>query len=217
MTGVSNGIKGFKLLKSSPVVTELISLIETRLPLFTSSNSFNEILVTKKNETSHSTAFILFMMKDQDKFTFMNETGQKGSFTIDIGIYERATDELIFTIEAKVLPTPKGTKANPRSESEYVYSEPGHRGAGIERFKAGYHGLNNRMEPLPVNGMIAYIKENDFASWLTIVNGWIKKITWDTSEELQQTYINDTAKFISQHLRTDGTALELHHFWVEVN
>ncbi|MEH3113196.1 hypothetical protein [Pedobacter terrae] len=216
MTGATQGIKGFKVLQPSPAVDDLVSLVETRLPLFTSSNSFEKILVTKKNETQHSTAFILFMMKDQDKFTFMNETGQKGSFTIDIGVYERATDELIFTIEAKVLPTPKGTKANPRSESEYVFSQPGHRGAGLERFKAGNHGLNNAMEPLPINGMIAYVKDSDFSSWLITINGWIKRVAWDASEELQQSYINDTAKFISEHLRADGTQLTIHHFWVKV-
>lgn len=212
----ATGIKSFKWLEPAPVVGDLITLIEDRLPLFTSSNSFNNILVTKNNETRHSTAFILFMMKDQDKFTFMNEAGQKGSYTVDIGVYERASDELIFTIEAKILPTPKGTKSNPRSNSEYVYSDPGHRGAGIQRFKMGQHGSNNRDELLPVNGMIAYVKENDFTSWHSTVNGWIRAIKWNASEELQQSYIDATAKFISQHLRADGSELVLHHFWVKV-
>lgn len=217
MSTVERGIKGFKVLEPSPIVGDLISLIEDRLPLFTSSNSFNKILVTSKNETRHSTAFILFMMKDQDKYTFMNETGQKGTYTIDIGVYEKATDELIFTIEAKVLPTPPGTKANPRSQSEYVYADAGHRGAGIQRFKMGNHGVNDVMQPLPINGMIAYIKENDYAGWHTEVNNWIKGAKWDASEELQEGYINTTAKFISQHLRSDGSELTLHHFWVKVS
>jgi hypothetical protein len=217
MTNSLNGIRNFKILKPAPAVEELVTLIENRLPLFTNSNSFDKILVSKKNETTHSTAFILYMMKDQDKFTFMNETGQKGSYTIDIGIYERATDELIFTLEAKVLPTPKGTKSSPRSSSEYVYSEAGHRGAGISRFKSGNHGVNSNLEPLPVNGMIAYIKDNEFENWFTTVNGWIKQIAWDASEELQTTYIDTTAKFLSEHLRSDGSKLTIHHFWVKVN
>lgn len=217
MGGGSTGIKGFKVLQPSPVVAELVSLVESRLPLFSSSNSFEKILVTRKNETQHSVAFILFMMKGQDKFTFMNETGQKGSFTIDIGVYERATDELIFTIEAKVLPTPKGTKSSPRSESEYVYSQTGHRGAGIERFKSGNHGLDSQMVPIMENGMIAYIKENDFKDWLIAINGWIGEAKWEVYEELQQVYVNATAKFISRHSRADGSALTIHHFWVMVS
>jgi hypothetical protein len=201
MLTIDRGIKGFKVLQPSPIVGDLIALVEDRLPLFTSSNSFSKILVTNKNETRHSRAFILFMMKDQDKYTFMNETGQKGTYTID----------------TKVLPTPPGTKANPRSESEYVYADTGHRGAGIQRFKMGNHGVNDLIKPLPINGMIAYIKENDYASWHTAVNNWIKGAKWDASEELQAGYISTTAKFISQHLRSDGSELTLHHFWVKVS
>lgn len=72
------------------------------------------------------------------------------------------------------------------------------------------------MEPLPENGMIGYVKENDFGDWFITVNSWIKMAAWDVSEELQQTYIKQTAKFISRHLRADGTALSIHHFWVKV-
>lgn len=217
MTYAEKGIKGFKVLEPSALIFELINHIEQWLPSFVGSHTFEKIIIKKKNETQHSTAFNVFMMKNQDKFTFMNEVAQLGSYTIDIGVYEKASDDLIFTIEAKVLPTPVGTKSNPRSESEYVCSLPGHRGAGIERFKMGYHGLDNEDLPLPINGMLAYIKEKEYNDWLIAVNNWVKSADWDISEQLQKKYISTTAKFESKHKRKDKTPLLLHHFWVKVD
>lgn len=99
-------------------ILNLVEFIEKTLPDFTNSQEFVDILEKKKNENQYSKAFCLYMIykskSESKEYGFISETIQKGSHTIDIGIYEGTN--LIFTIEAKVLPTPKGTKKKPRAE-----------------------------------------------------------------------------------------------------
>lgn len=150
------GIAAFKNLRPNNLIDDLISYINEELPQFTSSDSFVEILVRKKNENQHSTAFCNFMNFEQKtlKFNFVREANQKGNRTVDFGIYLKG-GVLLFTLEAKVLPTPSYTK---RQIHEYVYGD----GGGIQRFKDENHGLNNHDKLLSENGVIAYIKENSF-------------------------------------------------------
>ncbi|MCI0513785.1 hypothetical protein L0128_11270, partial [candidate division KSB1 bacterium] len=101
----------------------------------------------------------------------------------------------------------------PRAEHEYVYGK----GAGIQRFKDGFHGIDNRGNPLSDNGMIAYITEKDFEYWLSKINQWILDAQWSDSEQLTKIYFTTIAKLFSQHPRQATTALRLHHFWIEVN
>ena len=99
---MKQGIKTLKLLEPSQKLPTLIQLIENKIGNFVSSHTFDKIMVKKKGETQHSTAFSLFIGKKQTVFSFLTEVAQKGNHKIDIGVYDQDTDELIFTIEAKV-------------------------------------------------------------------------------------------------------------------
>ena len=117
---------------------------------------------------------------------------------------------LIFTIEAKLLPTPvTGSK---RNEFEYVYGK----GGGIQRFKDGNHGVDNQDSYLLENAIIAYIKENDFDFWLETINTWILAAKWDKSELLKADYFKIIAKLKSIHSGVNSSEVNLHHFWVNV-
>jgi len=197
------------------LVPELLASIDEHITHFTTSNVFSNILRKKKNENQHTMAFCAFMnnyLKGNDlSLIFDRETSQKGSYAVDIGVLH-TSGLLIFTIEAKILPTPKGTKSSPRNEYEYVYGKSG----GIQRFKNAQHGVDLEDKNLPENGLIAYIKENDFPYWHTKINQWILDAKWHKSEQLQKIHINTTAKFKSTHSRVDDSEVVLHHFWVNV-
>jgi hypothetical protein len=209
-------IKGFREFEPNTLVEELVEYIEKQLPHFVKSQTFDKIMVIKKNEVQHSTAFVVFMMKHQDKFTFVPEAPQTGSYKIDVAVVDKFSDDIIFTIEAKILPTPikKGNKK--RAESEYVYATNGENGAGLERFRNGYHGLDWNENPLPESGMIAYIKENDFNFWFDKINQWVIDASWGESEKLEEIYFESIAKLKSKHIRVDNSEVILHHFWVHV-
>jgi hypothetical protein len=207
----SKGIRSFQVIQPNNLVNNITQYIEKQLPLFVASAEFIDITRVKKNENQHSTAFCVYMTNNcQSKFCFNRESAQKGSSTIDIGVYFGS--KLIFTIEAKVLPTPNGTFKKPRLVHEYVYGK----GAGIQRFKTGHHGLDDLNNLLSENGMIAYIKEKDFTHWHTQVNQWIADASWSNTELLQKVYFNQTAKLMSTHVREHHTNVTLHHFWINV-
>ena len=194
---------------SNKIVFDLIDYIGVTLPNFPNSNEFVDILEKKKNENQHSLFFCVFMTnKCKSRFYFCRENSQKGSHTIDIGVY--LGSNLIFTIEAKLLPTPKGKK---RIEHEYVYGK----GGGIQRFRDGFHGVDNCDNPLCECGMIAYVKENEFKYWLSKINQWILDAKWDESEQLRKIYFKLIAKLFSSHPRPDSPDITLYHFWVYVN
>ena len=206
------GIKAFQNLQPNNLVEDLINYIEKEIVLFTSSIEFTDVLKKKKNENQHSLAFCVFMTnRCQSRFCFQRENSQKASSTVDIGVYSGSN--LIYTIEAKLLPTPMGSKKLPREEHEYVYGK----GAGIQRFKEGKHGLDNQDEYLKENGMIAYVLQNDFQYWFGKINQWIIDARWESSEKLAIDYSNSTAKLISKHKRVDKSEFVLHHFWVNVS
>ncbi|HUC79395.1 MAG TPA: hypothetical protein VMR70_00710 [Flavisolibacter sp.] len=202
----------FRELKPNTLVAELVEFIEKQLPDFSNSLEFIKILEKKKNENQHSLSFCVYMTnKCNSKFYFARENSQKGPSTIDIGVYKGPI--LLFTIEAKLLPTPQGSKGNEREEHEYVYG----RGAGIQRFKDGNHGRDNVDQFIPENGMLGLIKDQDFEFWLEKVNQWIRDINWESSEALQKNYFNSVAKLKSKHKRVNGPEVLLHHFWIKVN
>jgi hypothetical protein len=208
-------------------IQNLLIFIEKELPNFVNSQEFLNILQLKKNENQHSQSICVFLNRMcETRYTFMREVSQKGTTTIDIGIYENSL--LIFTIEAKVLPIPY---SKDRDVHEYVYRNIDG-GAGIERFKIGVHGVDDLNAPLPINGMLAYIKEQDFDYWQEQVNEWIldarsptksrEKLHWSPCERLEFVDIDNPqnqqifAKLISKHLRIDNSEVTLHHFWVKV-
>ncbi len=202
------GINEFRQLEKDSLPEELIKYMELELPNFTSSNEFNQILKKKKNENQHTQALTVFLTNQcQSKFNFTRENSQQGNRTVDIGVYFGSN--LFFTIEAKILPTPPSKN---RKEYEYVYGE----GGGIQRFKDLFHGMDNNDRAIQVNGMIAYIKENEFHYWHERVNSWVEDAKWDNSEKLKTVYFNVIGKLKSNHIRKDNTSIELHHFWVKV-
>ncbi|SFT72239.1 hypothetical protein SAMN04489724_1823 [Algoriphagus locisalis] len=204
-----SGVSSFKNLQSSHLVNDLIAYLEVELPNFTSSDEFVEILAVKKNENQHSTAFCVYMTnKCASRFCFQRENAQRSSSTVDIGVYKGAN--LFFTIEAKVLPTPKDSK---REEYEYVFGK----GGGIERFRKEDHGVNNRNNLLPEGGMIAYVKTQDFNHWFSAINQWVSDASWSEEEKLQIVFFDKIARLKSNHLRKGGSKVALHHFWVYVS
>ena len=206
---MNKGLQHFQNLKANTLVVELIKYIEDTLPDFRQSEQFIEILAVKKNENQHSAAFCNYMTTScQSQFYFLRENAQKGSSTVDIGVYKGAN--LFFTIEAKILPIPLDKE---RKEYEYVYGN----GAGIQRFKDEKHGLGNRDELLGDNGLIAYIKEENFTYWHNRVNQWISDAKWPKEEKLHKLSEEVIAKLKSTHKRINGTEVRLHHFWIYVD
>ena len=202
------GLQGFKIIEPANVVEDLVSFIQQELPLFSSSEEFMNILEMKKNENQHSLSFCVYMTNQcNSKYYFARENAQKGTSVIDIGVYKGSI--LIFTIEAKLLPTPL---AHNRLEHEYVHGK----GAGIQRFKEGKHGRDNANNLLSEGGLIAFLKENNFDFWLLKVNEWITDVQWDSSELLEKIHFNGIGRLKSKHKRLDDDVL-LHHFWVTVS
>lgn len=200
-----SGIGGFKNLQSNELVKELSKYINSTLPHFVASDEFVNITAKKKNENQHSKAVCVFLTNAcQSKFCFQGENAQKGSCSVDIRVYRGSV--LFYTIEAKVLPIPE------RSEHEYVYGT----GGGIQRFKDEKHGLNNIDQLLPFNGMIAYIKDQDFDYWHNQTNTWIEQAKWSDAEKLQIIDFNEIGHLKSVHQKSGGSKVHLDHFWVYV-
>jgi hypothetical protein len=189
---------------------ELINFIEKEIIDFKGSEQFINILMKKKNENQYSLAFCVYMtFQSNQEYYFARENAQKGSSVIDIGIYN-IIGVLLFTIEAKLLSIPIPNKKSTRKEYEYVYGK----GAGIQRFKEGKHGVDNEDKLLPESGLIAFIKEQNIDYWYEKINQWVLDAKWHASEQLQKTKLD--YKFISNHPRIAAPNIKLHHFWVSV-
>lgn len=205
------GISEFQVLEPNDVVEQLLSFVETEISEFNKSDEFVEILKLKKNENQHSLSFCIYMTnKCQSKFYFARENAQYGASVIDIGIYFGSV--LIFTFEAKLLPTPV-RKNSDRVEHEYVYGK----GAGIQRFRDGKHGRDNSDNYLLESGLIAFILENDFDFWLGKTNQWIIDANWHDSEKLNKLYFGNYGKLLSKHTRQNHEDITLHHFWINLS
>ena len=190
----------------------LVLFISKESPTFSSSQEAKAILVKKKNENQHSTAFCVFMTnRCKARFCFQRENAQKGNSVIDIGVYYGAN--LIFTIESKLLPTPPGTKKQPRFEHEYVSGK----GAGIERFKNEKHGYDNEDNPLLENAMIGFVLENGIDFWLAKINQWIVDAKWGEGETIQKSFFSGLEIFKSRHQRNDNSYFILYHFLINFN
>jgi hypothetical protein len=212
MIEIQDGLMGFKELQPANIVDELVDYIRVQLPAFPRSSEFINILEIKKNENQHTLSFCVFMTNEcRSKFYFARENAQAGSSVIDIGVYRGSI--LIFTIEAKLLPTPNGTTSHPRNSHEYVYGQ----GAGIQRFKDGKHGLDNANGYLLDSGLIGFIKKNDGKFWFNQINAWIIDAKWGIQEELTLVLINDYTNYKSKHKRSNNPDITLHHFLVNVS
>jgi hypothetical protein len=208
---VEDGLTGFKELQPANIVAELVGYIGEKLPDFPYSSEFIDILQMKKNENQHSLSFCVYMTNEcSSKYYFARENAQAGSSVVDIGVYKGSV--LIFTIEAKLLPTPKGTKKNPRIAHEYVFGP----GAGIQRFRDGKHGLDNLNNLLSESGLIGFIKENDEQFWFKQINAWIEEASWGSAERLNSINSNDFRNHLSKHKRYNNSEIVLYHFFVAV-
>ncbi|WP_338793519.1 hypothetical protein [Bernardetia sp. MNP-M8] len=238
-------IEDFNQLEGYEPIKEIVQLIENRLDDFAASSTLRKQTAKTTGEGQHSTAYFKFMSKEDSIYSFCREVSQKGSSSVDFGIYDKDTDDLMFTVEAKVLPTPK--KGN-RDEHEYIYRNQGN-GAAIERFKHEFHGLDDNKDLLPHNAILAYIKEEDYKYWLEKINGWIKDSNWNkeslylkffseeiiknhqmdfkelvkksvlienTTENLKLKYSTKENILQSVHRRKSGATVHLHHFWIIV-
>ncbi len=126
--------------------------------------------------------------------------------------------DILFPIECKRLPTPKGKD---RDEREYVITVPGTTG-GIQRFKMGYHGATHTFA-----AMIAYVQAQTCSHWLNRVNGWILDLSakpdslWGESDLLKplcENVAKGVCSLSSWHHRGHGIAdCELHHLWIRLN
>ena len=208
---MGTGISEFRVLEPNKIVKQLLSFVENEISAFNMSDEFVEILKVKKNENQHSLSFCLFMTnKCHSKFYFARENAQFGASVIDIGIYFGSV--LIFTFEAKLLPTPL-RKNSDRVEHEYVYGK----GAGIQRFRDGKHGRDNSNNYLPESGLIAFILQDNFEFWLSKTNQWVIDANWNESEKLNKVHFGDYGKLLSKHARQDQKDIILHHFWINLS
>jgi hypothetical protein len=162
---------------------------------------------------------------------FRTETGDeaRGGRKIDLAVKPRGVAlviegrrhsqfDALFPIECKRLPTPKD---GDRDEREYVFTGKGTTG-GIQRFKFGHHGSTHNLA-----AMIGYVQEQDFAHWLTEINGWIRNLAnktdsaWSDSDMLQQSRddsMTDICVLHSHHSRSSGlNECELRHLWIKMN
>ncbi len=202
------GLAAFQNLKPNTLIDGLIKVVTESLQDFPSSNEFLGNTRTKQNEDQFTSMWVLYMNnRFCPQFSFISQTSQKASFTVDVGVYKGST--LFFTIEAKVLPTPKSTK---RNEHEYVYGK----GSAIERFKNEKHGIGHDGALFRKNGILAYVKSETYNYWLSKINGWITDAGWKKDELLIKQEIGDTAHLYSSHTTLNHNDLELHHFWVKV-
>lgn len=208
---MEQNLQNFESNQTLEIIDELFLYIGTVIGNFTSSQEFINNTKTKKNEKQFTSAISLYLTnKSESKYCFIPENQQKGNHSVDIGVYKSAN--LVLTIEAKILPTPKGKN---RAVSEYVFSLSGS-GAGIQRFKNNQHGLNNDDELFSLNAMLGYIRKKDFTHWLEQINSWIIEAGWSENEKLEKVSFSETAILKSKHTRINGSPLTLHHFWVDI-
>jgi len=156
-------------------------------------------------------------------FAFLNQPQLEKQATTDIGVYLRRGGDFFCWIEAKRLPTPKGSN---RDEREYVIvsqtKENGKKifrgNGGIQRFKEGNHASK-----LPHSIMIGYIQDNNSDYWLNKINCWIRQLInedssfWTENDCLCEQKSNKCDRYVSTHNRKRklGT-ITLHHFWIKL-
>jgi hypothetical protein len=205
-------------------VDELIVFLETTLPDFTPVKQIDVLM--SEEEISYELFRYFTRMTNFDNnnnrltqpypFHFPPEIRQKKqqqrghAKRTDFGVHvsvESIDMQIIYCIEAKILPTGKGR------EKEYLIGK----GGAIDRFKREEHGIDNEGKLLERNGIIAYIKANDFIHWHNQISTWVTaEESYNENEQLVPIYFREIAKLHSEHLRISGTTVKLTHFWVNI-
>ena len=143
---------------------EIVSFIERELPLWRQRPEISQV----EDEPRLNQSLCLHLDQASrhkfDSIRFLQEPIQGSGRNADIGALPVDTItvegitykdyEQLLPIECKRLPTPPDSR---RSELEYVHGMPGKRTGGIERFKHGLHGRENRHALL-----IAYVQAKSF-------------------------------------------------------
>ncbi|WP_163318103.1 hypothetical protein [Dysgonomonas sp. 520] len=129
---------------------------------------------------------------------------------------QNVSKKSLYAVEAKRLPTGKGTR-----EIEYVigYCDSGNPSGGIQRFKTSDHGYG-----LSKSALLGYIEQDDFLHWHNTINGWIlSKATelpqeWKSCECLSDLEIepNKTYSISRSTAKRISDDIDLLHLWVKV-
>lgn len=148
---------------------------------------------------------LYFQVKAKDENLLFAFNAKKGvDFRIQVSLFNLGAAP-IFVIEAKRLS---------KRHYDYVKGDTG----GIERFKRECFGFGKH---LSTSAMVGYIQDLDKEHWFLKINSWIDKliksdsdIIWTEEDKLAE---NDISHYISKHLRTSGTTIEIYHFWISLN
>ena len=200
---------------TSNSVERLVIFLEKYLPTFPKEQSLNNSMSEEDLSEELWEFLTLKCRTNSSPFAFKPEKKQKKQAQkghprrVDFGVFQVQdnTLELIYTLEAKKLPTGKGDR-----EKEYVLGNYG----GIERFKQEQHGIDKDGNLIERNGIVAYILENTVQFWQKSINSWISDASWNSSELLNLEYELPIGKLNSRHDKTSGAPLYLDHFWVKI-
>jgi len=192
-------------------IDRVIFLIEENLELF------KQEYCISSNETDLNQNFALCMnsrAKDE-LFGFSNEYKDIIKATphkVDFGIVPDGETDAFFVIEAKRL---DNSLPKPRKK-EYIIGNMG----GIERFKNQKHGGD-----LTHVGMIGYVQTDNFDTWISKINNWIKEeieaptsdnLVWEEQDKLRTDKESKLfTTYISQH-QCITKEISIYHIWVDL-
>lgn len=166
---------------------------------------------------------------DEVPVRFSHQTGQGQKHHVDFSAKPISTcmiafgyasiHDTVLVFEAKRLPAP-----DKKREFEYlsgcsIKKAPS---GGVQRFKLGLHGYRNNMAVL-----VGYIQQQNAAFFFSCINKWLNdfankspdSLSWTKSEQLQHLEYDTSrkkARSTSQHPRTQGDNIVLHHLWIEM-
>ena len=209
-------------------VDKLLYFLELHLPDFTDEfavdSSINENDITELLYM-HLTKRKRFNKEDVEyPFDFQPEKSQKNRKAkghpkrVDMAANLLVADrdlQVIFTIEAKKLPTDKEDGVREKEYVSHTNSKLKPAG-GIQRYKEELHGIDDKGDLLPRNGIIAYTSEKCHSDWLDKVNVWIDECSWGEQERLVKKYYSKVSKFTSTHETISRRKVSLEHFWIEI-
>jgi len=213
---------------SEGYVDKLISFLELHLPDFTdefavdssiNENDITELLykhLTKRKRYNNEEVEYPFDFQPEKSQKKKKAKGHAKRVDMAANLLVADRDlQVVFTIEAKKLPT---DKEKGKREKEYVSHtnsklKPA---GGIQRFKEELHGIDDQGDFLPRNGIIAYTSEKCHLDWFDKVNVWIDECSWGEQERLVNKYYSKVSKFTSIHKTITSRKVSLEHFWIEV-
>lgn len=210
--------------------------IASRIPDFINSSKQQNITV----EDGLTQDLCLHLMESQDNFPFlfmpqnMQDPTKGNSPRSDFGVYakkgqnysqssgSRSGHKVFMEFEAKRL----YSKLGKTREKEYVIGEYNsnqriNNSGGIERYKNETHG-----EKVAQGGIIGYIQDKDFSSWMKSINCWIddeiknpsdKSLLWEDDDRLKVGSQTDTHwSFESRASRLSKDPISLTHIWIDL-